>query len=127
MAGPWEKYSPAWAYETQFAEEIDKRDVYNAMSDQWETGQLLPIKKNRLTGDYDWAVPQVLSAIIDRIMTPGRALQGDHSMIIASHTTLQSTPRACRLSESPWGLRHPNEIPLDLTNRLLSSGKVPVK
>src|SRR5687768_10350094 len=81
MADPWEKYSAAEIYETFFAKEVDMRDLYNAMSDQWETGQLLPIKRNRLTGDYDWAVPQALSALLDGIMAPGRALQGEYRYV----------------------------------------------
>jgi hypothetical protein len=57
------------------------RNLYNAMSDEWETRQLLPAKKNRQTGEYDWAVPQVLSAMIDGIMAPGRALQGEYRYV----------------------------------------------
>jgi hypothetical protein len=37
--------------------EREHRANANAREENWEVGQLLPIRKNRVTGDYDWAVP----------------------------------------------------------------------
>ena len=59
-----------------------------------EIGQLLPIKKKGGTGEYDLAGPQLLSALIDGIMAPGRALQGEYRYVDLD------TGRLMRLDES---------------------------
>lgn len=72
--------SPATLYSTLFPKRADPRSLYNAMQDEWEVGQILPIQRNRLTGDYDMAVPQMATEAMRAFQAPGKALQGGYGL-----------------------------------------------
>lgn len=72
--------SPNALYETLFKKKADRRSLYNALVDEWEPGQILPIQRNRITGDYDWAVPKAMTEMIEASMAPGKALRGEYGL-----------------------------------------------
>jgi hypothetical protein len=66
--------------------EREQRAIANAREENWEVGQLLPIRKNRVTGDYDWAVPQVVTGTLNALSVPGKAARGEYPLVIDPET-----------------------------------------
>jgi hypothetical protein len=66
--------------------EREHRANANAREENWEVGQLLPIRKNRVTGDYDWAVPQVVTGTLNALSVPGKAARGEYPLVIDPET-----------------------------------------
>lgn len=52
----------------------------------WWTGALLPIQKNRQTGQWAWAVPRTLSDMLSGAMAPGKAARGEYSLMVDPNT-----------------------------------------
>jgi len=48
-----------------------------AEKDVFTTGTLLPVKKNRRTGEFSAAIPGFAQSILDGVAAPGRALRGE--------------------------------------------------
>lgn len=52
----------------------------------WERANMLPIQKNRKTGQWAWAVPNSFAAMVDAAMAPGKASQGLYDLLVDPET-----------------------------------------
>ena len=46
-------------------------------SNRWRTGDIAPITRNLDTGEWDWAVPNIVTGLIDAVKLPGEVMRGE--------------------------------------------------
>ena len=95
---------PAIAYKQFFARPADQRALLNAMREEWEVGTLLPIQRNRLTGDYDFAVPTAVTDAMSALAAPGKALRGEYDQVHVNQQTGAVEPFDRRMTQDAAGL-----------------------
>lgn len=84
MAGPWEKYQDSAAAPTEpWAKYAGAADVEPPpeSSDKYDRSMLLPVSRNRETGEIEFATPGLVKGLIESgtaaITAPGRAMRGE--------------------------------------------------
>jgi hypothetical protein len=84
MAGPWEKYQAA-------AEGGPWTKYQPPKEERWERAILLPMEKNRDTGEARLAWPQIAVDIGNAVTAPGRAARGEYGLEVDEATGRPTT------------------------------------
>tara|TARA_R110000822_G_scaffold27790_2_gene82665 strand:+ start:7355 stop:8530 length:1176 start_codon:yes stop_codon:yes gene_type:complete len=64
----------------------------NFTPDRWETANVLPLKKNRETGQWAWAVPNTLADMLSGVAAPGKAWRGEYPTLVDQLTGVNYQP-----------------------------------